>query len=327
MGARKGVLMRWFLCIVVPVAAFLAAALLLVLMVPLRTRPDFGPGIIDMTGDATVRAMVIVASLKVQSGLILLFFAFSSVAVAAIVLSHAAAARIEAQDGRVWAGLLGLFAVVGALLVALDPVGPLLGCDVRLDSPCGIGTPGLAAPFAAAVAAGVVEPRGALVASGLILGAGALAGALVAAVLLYFSTVARPDRDPEALARRKQGFMRMSAFVSVALSLGVATIDTFLGWSVSFLDGEARATASELASIGTTFWGTAFALFSLLAAGTAAYALNRDIEEAVPPDQPAPEWRRERGLDFEPLKAAAATIAALGPVLTSSVLAALSSLG
>ena len=312
--------MRWFLCLVLPVTAFLASAALMAIAMTSGARPELASTGFSWEIEGADPAVVMIAHYRAQVNLVLLTVAFTAVAIGAIWMSYEAAARIARQDKRLWVALMAVFACAGAVLVVVDPIGPMVGCDVRFDTACGLGHPDVAPHLVAAVEAGLVGRGGVVLAAGLILFSGTLAGPLIAAFLLFFVEVARPVQDVAALRLRKDSLLKVVAIGSVALSLGVAMIDAFLNWAIPFLAGDAKIAAAELASVGTMFWGTAFALFSMLAAAMAALSLRRGIDGVAEAKQAPPEWRRAEGLEFEPFRAVAAILAATSPVLTSSVL-------
>ncbi len=312
--------MRWILCLVLPVAAFLSAAALMAVAIDAGKQLDLAATGFSWEGEGADPARVMVAHYQAQANLVLLTVAFTAVAVGSIWMSYESASRLAPQNPVLWIGLMALFAVAGAVLVALDPIGPMVGCDVRLDSPCGLGHRDVAPHVVAAYEGGLVGWGGIALASGLILFAGTLAGPLVAAILLYFVEVARPGVDAAGLRLRKEGFLRTVVVGSIALSLGVAMVDSFLHWAIPFLEGGPSTAAGELAGVGTMFWGTSFALFSVLSAAMAALMLNRGINQVAQAQDAPEDWRSSEGLDFDPLRSAVAITAALGPVLTSSVL-------
>ena len=123
---------------------------------------------------------------------------------------------------------------------------------------------------------------------------------------------------------------------SIALSLGVAIIHTFLNWGTVFLNENGRKIIEPVASAGASYWGTMFLIFTVLVAGLAAYQLHKDIAEAAKTntkkatpkwikEQKTPaEWIKEHNLEFDPLKTVSTILVALGPILTSTVMTALS---
>ncbi len=312
--------MRWFLCLVLPVTAFLTSAALMAIAMTSGAPPDLAATGFSWEGEGAGTAGVMIAHYRAQVNLVLLTVAFTVVAIGAICMSYESATRLARQDKRLWVTLMAVFACAGAVLVVIDPIGPMVGCDVRFDAACGLGHPDVAPHLVAAVEAGLVGHGGVVLAAGLILFSGTLAGPLIAAILLFFAEVARPVKDVDALRLRKDSLLKVIAIGSVALSLGVAMIDAFLNWAIPFLDGDAKTAATELASVGTMFWGTAFALFSMLAAAMAALSLRRGIDNVAEEKKETPEWRRAEGLEFEPFRAVAAIFAATSPVLTSTVL-------
>ena len=172
---------------------------------------------------------------------------------------------------------------------------------------------------------------------------GALAGVVVSTVVLFLSYVGgdgaessqgvKPEGD---LQKRKENLAMVVTTSSIALSLGVAIIHTFLNWGTVFLNENGRKIIEPVASAGASYWGTMFLIFTVLVAGLAAYQLHKDIAEAAKTntkkatpkwikEQKTPaEWIKEHNLEFDPLKTVSTILVALGPILTSTVMTALS---
>lgn len=189
-----------------------------------------------------------------------------------------------------------------------------------------------------------------------ILLSGIVAGATLGLVLHFiWVTVRQPGKDLLRLWKRKRHLAAVVTLAAIALSLGTAMITAFLGWGANFLDDTSRPIAEELAGAGGAYWGGMLTILTLIAFGFTASCLHDDIHKAAiawaeaerqrlieaqlslkratPPTPAAPsdiinlalEWKKKNDLDFDPLKTIGTVVAALGPVLTSVFITALSS--
>lgn len=301
-------------------------------------------------------------NLSTQAQLLVLFIAFAIASGLAMSVAHscacdvstkasasgrndALAARSSRSDSR-WANVVWVCvcAALGALLVAFDPIGPIVSHDVGnalisvflSERPNG----GI---ITAARGEGIVSDASLRWISIGIVVAGALAGGTVALVLIFFLKVITPnlkkDPSPEQLLHtRKRHVTLVVTLGSTALSLGVALITGFLEWGAGFVSESDRDVIARIAGTGSVYWGSMFTIFALTTSGITGYFLRSDIdaaawdeagktsaeEDAMSRIQRASEWKKNNDLDFDLIKTLSAFVAALGPVLTSAFLNAIS---
>ncbi len=145
------------------------------------------------------------------------------------------------------------------------------------------------------------------------------------------------------LAKRKNHLSFVLVCASITLSLGIAMMNVFLGWGSKFLSEDSLKVIQPIVDGGSAFWGGMFTLTILVAAGLTGFWLWLDIDMAakaagVCVDKPGEamtcnddkkleaeiKWKKDFGLEFDPLKSLATIVAALGPVLTSVFMTAIS---